>query len=227
MSTRQTRIFIPNALPFDNGEFWVETLVGNIITPLVEPNPALQWFWFSRYAGTRIQDSGDCDMNAIPEVFAVGPSRIYRSLRFRYSVADGERDAFESQCRGLIDSAECCISDFRDYDLIGDLACARFLGGTNTPLRREARAELLAQFLCATCRLFMHTLEGPDANKRYRTELNSERGNNPHGSTFESVHHLFCNIVEPPLHILVAESVIGTNIYRAGEIPIREVKVQF
>lgn len=226
MSYRQTRIFIPNAVPFDNHQIWVETLVGNVIVPVVTSFPALHWFWFSRYGATR-DDSGDCDINVIPEAFAVGTSNVYRSLRFRYFIPDAERETFETQCADLINSIGCRISDFRDYDPIGDLAWERFLGGAYAPEAREARAQRMAEFLCATCRLFMHTLEGPDADKRYRAEANSERGNNPHGNTFESVHHLFCNIVDPPLHILVAEPILGTNVYRADGIPVREVKIRF
>lgn len=226
MSYRQTRIFIPSAIPFDSHQIWAETLVGNVIAPVVAAFPTLEWFWFSRYGATR-DDSGDCDINVIPEAFAVGASKIYRSLRFRYSIPDGEREAFETQCRNLIDSVGSRISDCRDYDPIGDLASERFLGGSSTPARREARASCMAQFLCATCRLFMHSLEGPDADRRYREEPNLERANNPHGHTFESVHHLFCNIVDPPLHILVAESIVGTNVYRAEGIPVREVKIRF
>lgn len=226
MSYRQTRIFVPTAIPFDHDQFWVETLVAHVIAPVVAAFPTIEWFWFSRYAATS-EDSGDCDISVIPEEFAVGPWKIYRSLRFRYSVPDVEREALEAQCLNLIESLGCRISDVRDYDPIADLATERFLGGVITPERRAARAQYMTQFLCATCQLFMHTLAGPDPDGRYRAEPNSERSNNPHGNTFESVHHLFCNILDPPLHILVAEPIIGTNVYRAEGIPVREVKVRF
>ena len=70
----------------------------------------------------------------------------------------------------------------------------------------------MAAFLTATSRLFIDALQGPDDQGYFRLEHNTEQNNNPHGSTFESIHHLFCNITDPPLHVLVAEPVVGTRM---------------
>ncbi|MEY2536359.1 MAG: hypothetical protein QOG67_99 [Verrucomicrobiota bacterium] len=224
MAQRQTRIFVPNAAPFDDHKVWVDTLVGTIVRPTLDAFPAVEWFWFSRY-GAPHNDSGDCDINAIPANFAI--QGIYRSLRFRYSVPDAERPALEDHCHQLIDASGCRVSDFRPYDALGDFASERFLGGANTPERRDERVARMAAFLCATCRLFMHAIEGPDAVGHFHLEQNSEQTNNPYGNTFESVHHLFCNITDPPLHVCVIEPVLGTRIYQKQGIPLRDVKVRF
>jgi hypothetical protein len=48
-------------------------------------------------------------------------------------------------------------------------------------------------------------LIGPDPNDgQYRIEQNSYFEQNPNGSSFESVHHVFCNITNVPTSILFA-----------------------
>jgi hypothetical protein len=217
MVTRQTRIFVPPTILF-NHNFWVETLVGSIIAPLVKSFPALEWFWFSRYVSDQ-SDSGDCEINAIPCYFgtdrnflSIGPDGRYRSLRFRYSISENELEAFENKAKGLIEKHQCAISDFRDYEYIGELGGSRFLAGEPDIHRQKERAELIAQNFYVLSKLYIHTLIGPDDKGHYRTEL-SDSEQNPRQSIFESVHHFFCNITEVPTRVLVSGHTIGTDWY--------------
>ena len=217
MATRQTRIFVP-PIPLFNHNFWVETLVGCIVAPLIKNFPALEWFWFSRYVSNQT-DSGDCDINAIPSYFGTDrnflstvPDGRFRSLRFRYSVNEKELGTFENQAGELIKKYGCAISDFRDYDYVKELGGERFLAGEPAAPRQKERADLIVLNFHALSKLYIHTLSGPDQDGRYRTEL-SDSDQNPRQSIFESVHHFFCNITDVPTRVLVSGPSIGTDWY--------------
>jgi len=176
MSARQTRIFV-QPTPLFNDTFWVETLVGSVVAPLIKNFPSLKWFWFARYVSDQ-SDTGDCDINAIPDDFAtdsnfvnVGPDGRYRSLRLRYSVKESELDHFEQAAKNLIQKYQCCISDFRDYDFVSELGGQRFLAGEPTAQRQRERAELVLQNFNALSKLYIHTLTGPDQNGHYRNRI--------------------------------------------------------
>jgi hypothetical protein len=85
----------------------------------------------------------------------------------------------------------------------------------------------MAEFLCATSQLLIDTLNGPDAVGRYKQEVNDETTQNPNQNTFESIHHLFCNITNVPTDVLVLEPVMGTRIYPENGVRVRPVRVRF
>ena len=209
MAIRQTRIFVPPTLTFDN-LLWVETLVGSVIAPLVAQT---EWFWFSRYIAPKT-DSGDCNIESIPDEFGINQNvieaRFFRSLRFRYQVNDEQLENFESLLREAIVSHNCAISDFRDYSHLDDLGGDRFIGGERTEQRRLERANLIVKYLCDTSQIFIHCLQGPDENGKFQLE-SSDSNQNPHGSIFESAHHLFCNMTNVPLRILISQNGVGTD----------------
>ena len=212
MAIRQTRIFVPPASPFNN-PFWVETLVGSIVAPLTSQT---EWFWFSRYVAPKT-DSGDCNIDLIPDEFgidqngdSVGATGAFRSLRFRYQLSGEQIDAFETKLRELIVTHHCAISDFSAYSHLDDLAGDRFLGGEPTHQRRVERAELILKYLCDLGRIFIHCLHGPDDDGKFQLER-SDSNQNPQGSIFEYVHHLFCNITNVPLRFLISKNGIGTD----------------
>jgi hypothetical protein len=215
MAHRQTRIFVPPNPPFDDAS-WAETLVGSVINPLVGQPGILDRFWFSRYTAPR-NDSGDCDIGLIPEGFgidnnyrSIGTHGLFRSLRFRYEMEDGALALFEQAAQEAIADSRCGISDFRDYPFLQDLGGDRFIGGDRTDLRRQERAHLIYRFLQSTCLVYIHCLVGPDEGGKYMLEI-CESDENPLGSIFESVHHLFCNITDVPLRILVSDRAVGTD----------------
>src|SRR5207249_3811723 len=59
----------------------------------------------------------------------------------------------------------------------------------------DARGQLLLDLNHAIAALFVDCLIGPDGEGRFRQELNTEI-NNPHGSIFETAHHLLCNTTD-------------------------------
>lgn len=219
MSARQTRIFAPSAEPQDD---WAETLVGRVLRPLIDEYSAhLQWFWFSRYGATA-EDSGDCDLTLIPAQYRqpIEPGsesgEFHRSVRFRFAVTAEHQEDFEQRARQLIEMHGYRISDFRPYDFVADTGSNRFLGCEHRqPGRAATRALLVTQFYMATCRLFMDALVGPDEAGRYRLESNDDDIQNPAGSSFQSLLHLFCNITNVPTDVYVFRKE-GLNILGFG-----------
>ncbi|TXT21539.1 MAG: hypothetical protein FD138_4050 [Planctomycetota bacterium] len=205
MGVRQTRLFVQsNEAQSD----WAETLIGRVFRPLTtEFAESLHWFWFSRY-GSSADDSGDCDIAQIPAEYKqpVQPGDIgyHRSMRFRFSISDDRQPDFERRGQQLINDNGYRISDFRPYDYVGDTGNNRFLGTENRqPGRAEQRAILATNFYAAISRLVIDALVGPDDQGRYRIESNDDQLQNPRGSTFQSLLHLFCNITNVPTDIYV------------------------
>jgi len=221
---QQTRIFVPLGVPFDT-HLWAETAIGGIIAPIVRGELSPQWFWFSRYDCPPEVDSGDCDISQIPAQFMIPQNRHFRSIRFRYSIAEESRQAFEDQCHSRIRDAGCSISDFRNYDFFGDLSGPRHLGGDRTRPRQERRAQLVAELYQAISRLVIDALVGPDPQGRYGVEHNDDP-QNPLGSSFESLHHLFCNITNVPLRVLISQMGVRTD-WSGLQNVVQEVRVKF
>ncbi len=217
MAARQTRVFVPAAEPEND---WAETLIGKLIRPLTEEFAEhLDWFWFSRY-GPSADDSGDCDIARIPIEYKQAPDRdnagFHRSLRFRYAIDNEWQVPFEQRALQLITENSYCISDFRPYDFIGDTGNNRFLGNENRlPGRARQRAVLVTQFYMVISRLVIDALVGPDPSNRFRIETNDDLIQNPAGSTFQSLLHLFCNITKAPTDVYVFRKE-GLNILGFG-----------
>lgn len=215
MAYRQTRIFAPYSSPFLD-QWWAETIIGHIIKPLVTSGIHLNWFWFSRYVSPRSGDVGDCDINQIPEIYGIYPgnqnpqySDLYRSIRFRYSVPNNFQDEFESQAMRFIEHAGCAVSDFRDYDFLGDLGGPRFIENNVSQVRKEERANLVVDYLHSISKLIVDCIEVLHTTEGFALEKSTSM-ENPNGSIFESLHHLLCNMTNVPLNVLVSETAIGT-----------------
>jgi hypothetical protein len=221
---KQTRIFVPPTTPFDTTS-WAETLFGHIIRPTAENASGLNWFWFSRHDCPANVDSDDCNIAEIPSEFLVPVNNHYRSVRFRYSVDDEVVEAFETSCDNRITENGCWISDFRNYDVVADLGSNRHIGGDRSPERRQHRAELIAMFYYATCRLALDALVGADEFGRFFFEYN-DSSEIPLNSSFETPHHIFCNITDVPLRLLVSRQGIGTD-WSPPPNPIGEYRVRF
>jgi hypothetical protein len=218
MPIRQTRVFVRSNEPADN---WAETVIGRVFFPLTsEFAGALIWFWFSRY-GESADNSGDCDISLIPDEFkqpldsSNGP--FHRSLRLRFNIGDPFRcTAFEQRATELIGACGYRISDFRDYDHIADTGSNRFLGVENRqPGHAEQRANLTTSFYCSISKLVIDALVGLDELRRFRMETNDDSIQNPRGSTFQSLLHLFCNITNVPTDVLVYHKV-GMSLVGSG-----------
>jgi hypothetical protein len=205
---RQVRIFAPNVPPFDN-ELWAETTMGRVILPMVSKHPELKWFWFSRYVQPPT-DGGDTDIKMIPQNFQV--QGLLKSMRFRFEIPRDQAAAFEAQATKIIQKEGCAISSFLDYDLVGDLGSDRHLGQSrDSKERRVQRAARVVAFYMETARLALDCLTGPDAKGYFQFEKN-DNNQNPLGSTFETVHHVFCNVTEVPLSVLVFTDAEGKQL---------------
>lgn len=213
MAIRQTRIFVRHTETAD----WAETLIGRVFRQMiVEFQGPLRSFWFSRYVCLigNGEDRDDCDFDVIPDEFkqafpgtpgTPGTDQPgHRSLRFRFEIEDASQAAFEAHLQELLHQYSYAISDIRDYDQITDTGGERLLAVENRqPGRDVQRARLVTQMYQVVSELVIDALVGPDPGNRFHIEHNDHR-ENPNGSTFESLHHLFCNITQVPVSILVS-----------------------
>jgi len=209
---RQTRIFTPNAPPFEE-EYWYQQVLGQVVLPLFQSyRSKVKWLWFTRYVSRLGDDDGDCDISKLPSNYLL--NNAHRSIRLRFCAQKVDQKEFEGYGQQLIDQTGCFLSDWRDYDVIGDLGSDRFVSdGTNYNMRAE-RAKLVVDFLYSNSRLVLSCLVGPESNGRWMFEHNAHP-QNPHNSTFESIHHLFCNTTAVPLFAFLIkkneEITLGTH----------------
>jgi hypothetical protein len=73
--------------------------------------------------------------------------------------------------------------------------------------------------------LVIDALVGPDPQGRYEIEVNDNQ-QNPLRSSFESVHHLFCNITDVPLRVIISQMGVGTD-WSGLQNVVQEVRVKF
>jgi len=227
MAIQQTRVFVRTD---ESHNDWAETLIGKVFRPLTnEFADVLVWFWFSRYVEPA-RESGDCNIVEIPDEYKQplqsGGEQLHRSMRFRFNIADDQQAEFERRASELIEQGGYCISDFRDYDYVEDTGSNRFLGIENRQSgRAEQRALLTTNLYWAISRLAIDALVGPDEHGRFKMERNDDLVQNPRGSTFQSLHHLFCNITNVPTDLYVFHKPsmhligYGTFIYPPPEPP--------
>lgn len=223
----QTRIFVPWADPYTM-QGWVETVAGKILQPFVNVSE-ISWFWFTRYMEDDSGSNGDSDLTDIPNGFRHPHQDIYRSVRLRIWLEKQERGQVEQSLNKTVSDAGCWIADLRDYDDLNDLANHRFCGEPFEESRREVRRDLMREFLCSSSKLFFHMLQGPDSKGSYYLERNIDRLQNPEENTFQSIHHLFCNLTDVPLQAQIKVPFsVGSNIYPPNDGgTIQPVKIRF
>ena len=232
-NSKQVRIFIPFNGRFDL-ENWCEQLLGEVIKPLIEKYKGqIDWFWFSRYGSTRNGDIGDCDITRLtPEYFQ---NDFHISLRFRINTKIENWDSIRKDCDALISKVGVMHTGWLDYPVVSDLAHNRFAPLDFSPTQRKKRAELIVGFLYANSKLVLDCLKQNTASGKWGYEENIDKINNPLGSIFESVNHLFCNIgnVFLPVYIFEKHGQIGlgTVVYplspEEGWRPIASTKIRF
>lgn len=230
MAFLQTRIYAPKFPPYDDAR-WAETMMARIIDPLTSDD-GLEWFWFTQYASVS-PEFADSDGTNAPVGFFDG--QICRSLRFRFEVDDSRREDFLAKAVALIDRERCWIADWRPYDE-SELGGDRFLGEDRGDARRKRRLALVLDYTQCVSRLALHSLIPADDQGRFRYETN-DNPQNPHGSSFFSLHHLFCNPTEVLLTVLVSSDgsnlACGTRQYppavltESPTLPFVEFRVRF
>jgi hypothetical protein len=169
MSYHSIHLGFPANAPFDR-DTWFETFVGHFVKPLLATGLVKQ-YWFTRY-GTAQQ----------------------REIRLRLTTdnfgALGPIVQHRIQAAGFTD-----LADEQDATLAGNLGGGRFMSSDSPSQSVEFRAQLMLNLHHALAALFVDSLIGPDAEGRFRQEKSNDI-NNPHGSIFETAHHLFCNTTE-------------------------------
>jgi hypothetical protein len=152
--------------PFDR-ENWFETFVGRFVKPLIATG-LIKQYWFTRYG-----DNGrrEIRLRLTTDNFLALQPTIQNQI----------------QAMGFTD-----LNDEQNQTLGGSLGNARFLSLDAPNQSVQDRGQLMLNLQHSIAALFVETLIGPDANGYFRQETNTNI-NNPHGSVFETVHHLLCN----------------------------------
>jgi hypothetical protein len=209
-------IFAPaNQFYQDN---WVEQILGTTIKPIYEQyEDDIRWLWVTRYAG-KYNEAKPPTGTQIPEEYLLNGH--YRYIWFRISILEDTKEQLQDDLLGLANSAGCYIhpNGWMDYDVVNDLGSNRFIiKGANTP-ERINRAKKVAYFIDATVRLMLDMLieEKPGL---WVFESN-ENEQNPNGSVFESVHHLFCNSTQVPTTVIlsVQNNELRVRTFRMSQI---------
>lgn len=209
---RQTRIFVPSTPPFESGD-WYEQVLGRIVLPLFLSHcDQLHWLWFTKYVSRLGDDDGDCEIDKLPSGYLL--NGVHRSIRLRFSSQKGSQRVIEANGQELVNSANCFITDWRDYDVVKDLGGDRFAGAGADLVRRTERAKLVVEFLYTTSKLVLSCLISSGNNGRWQFEDNPNQ-QNPYHSSSESIHHLFCNMTQVPLYVLLlkmgSDMTVGTH----------------
>lgn len=194
-------IFAPSREPYK--ENWVEQILGDIVKPIItEFDDAISWIWVTRYAGPYLDDNLPVGIS-IPQEFHAND--FYRFVVFRLHVNSDFREAVQTKTIELVRNAGC-FSDPRgwiQYDPVGDVGGDRFIRNDAERSERTERARLIISFVDITIRLMLHSLS-KDEFDRWVIEPNMIPEQNPKGSMFESVRHLFCNATGVPTTVLLA-----------------------
>jgi hypothetical protein len=169
MSYHSIHLQFPANPPFDQ-ENWFETFVGQFVKPLLATGLVDQ-FWFTRYGTTQL-----------------------REIRLRLTTNDFA--ALQPTIQGGIQQFHLTdVNDEPNPTIIGTFMGARVHSPDSPNPSADARGQLLLDLNHAIAALFVDCLVGPDGEGRFRQEQNADL-NNPHGSIFETVHHLLCNTTD-------------------------------
>jgi hypothetical protein len=177
---------------------WHKEIIGKVIKPIAE-NYSIRWMWITRYLQPVVLTPHLFVPNEYQFFFQHAPDIPHTAFTlFRLSVEDksAQRRAIE-----LVQSAGYYTQGWVDYDVVADLGKDRFIRSDANETERIERAHQIAVFMSATSTLIVHSLK--EENGEWYTEANSDKANNPDGSFFQSVHHLFCNATEVPLFVEV------------------------
>ena len=193
-------IFAPAREPY--GANWVEQLLGEIVKPLAAIyQDAITWIWVTRYS--------DAYTDSKPPRGYPLPAEFHADGRYRFIVlrlhASPERRA-QVHASGIeMSRAAGCFPEpdgWIPYDPVHDLGGDRFVGNDAPPEIRNERARLVTTFVDSTIRLMLHSLSRHDDGS-WRLEPNMLPKENPKGSFFESIRHLFFNATGVPTTVLL------------------------
>src|SRR5262249_35451927 len=99
----------------------------------------------------------------------------------------------------------------KDLTLVEDLGASRFLARGRQGGTQASRALLVLSYLHSVAGLLI-AQHVPGEGGYWRLEENND-GQNPNGSAFESLHHLFCLMTDVPVSILVTQQGDSSSLY--------------
>lgn len=140
---------------------------------------------------------------SIPQEFRANGG--YRYIVFRLHAERDPREAIQGATVDLAQGAGC-FTDPRGwipYDPVQDVGGDRFIRDDAERPERIERARLIITFVDTIIRLMLHALSR-DESQRWDIEPNMVPKQNPKGSMFESVRHLFFNATAVPTTVLLA-----------------------
>lgn len=207
--SRKLHIYAPWEEPFGDDN-WAEQILGDIVLPLYrEFEQKIDWLFVGRY----IRESellGSRFRNA---------QELGRFIALRVEATDVVQERLEKRCLELVGSLEtgCGCIGWEDMDLLGEYPPQRYCrsgieGIDNEEYQR--RINLIFRFHDATTSLLLDALRIDDQG-RWRLETNGDIGNNPQGSFFQSVLHLFCNATDVPLRVILLQHLENPHILAA------------
>lgn len=204
-------IFAPLSEPY--GDNWVEQILGTIVKPLHQQYADdVGWLWVTRYSRRYTEETPPENCHLPVDFRSNG---WYRYVLLRVSAQEDSEENLHERAIQLAREAGC-YTDPRgwiDYDVIADLGCNRFVREQANPDERARRAQRVGYFVDATVRLMLDLLVQAE-NGIWRFEPSTHQ-QNPKGSVFESVHHLFCNATQTPTTVLLShqDSQLGIQTY--------------
>jgi len=182
-------------------ENWVQQILGELVKPLVSQfQDAIEWVWVTRYSGPYDANSPPLGQ-PVPSNFLA--DNHYRYVILRIATPSPFPQTMKDTTTGLAERAGCLLlpQNWSPYDILNDLGTNRFIQQDGTTDERLRRAHLVARFVDAVVRLSLDSLiRQPDGKWILEPNISNE---NPHGSLFESVHHLMCNHAGVPTSVMI------------------------
>jgi hypothetical protein len=195
---QKIHIFAPRTENPYQGDNWCEEVLGRVVLPLCRNfEEVLHWFFVGRY--------GKFNQPVPDERYMLPGTNISEFVAFRVSVQRPALHEFQERALELVNSEKCFADGWHPLNLTGDFPIERYCRPGAKPEMYERRIRLIVNLLDATSKLVLDSLDW-DESRGWHIERNDNEDENPNGSMFESVHHLFCNTTDVPLDTLVLQN---------------------
>jgi hypothetical protein len=197
---QQIQIFAPPVEPYLIN--WVEQILGTTVRPIYKQySDDIRWLWVTRYCRPYDKENPPGG-SPLPQSYC--SDDCCRYIWFRVSVRQETKDELRNQVLRYAADSGCHThpSGWVEYHPVADgLGSNRFIRAEATEDERVRRAQLLVHFVDATVKLMLDLLtRAEDGSWHFEPSAHTE---NPNGSVFESVHHLFCNATQVPTTVLL------------------------
>lgn len=195
--------FAPFAPTFGTDN-WVYQILGSIVLPIYRRyKEEINWIWVTRYIEPKDSNPNVSYPDNSP---FVNSERLCRYVALRMSVRENLEQIVLNEALELARIANC-HTDARGwlpYDVVSDLGKNRFIHSEATQEERIRRARLVMSFMDATVKLMLDSIVQIQEGK-WELESNTDT-QNPKGSFFESIRHLFANATGVPTTVLLGRN---------------------